>query len=98
VRVVAQLDHYFNYGFERGQYVSVKLAHIGGESINGYFPRGHPDFKALLDHLYDGKPHRIVLEVHPSRETSVAALLEFVADSWVMPDPKEGAAGGQNEA
>jgi hypothetical protein len=35
VRVTAQLDDYFNYGYERGQFICLKLMHISGAWFHG---------------------------------------------------------------
>jgi hypothetical protein len=85
VRVVASLSDYFNYGYDDGDYVSVELGHINGGRIHGYIHRGHKDFQSLVNHLYDGTDHRIMLEILAVKnETSHVLITGFVSDSWVL--------------
>lgn len=89
VRVLAELSDYFNYGYDQGTYVSLRLRHLDNGSIHGFVHRHHEDCQALVNHLYDGKAHRIILEIFPSRgTTSCADVRKFVSDSWIMPEPE----------
>jgi hypothetical protein len=87
VRAKAKLSDYFNYGYKKDEVVSIELKHISGERIHGYVHYGHPGFRQLVDHLYDGNAHRIIVEIFPAKnKTSCVLITRFVSDSWVMTD------------
>jgi hypothetical protein len=89
VRVIAELSDYFNYGFLRGEVVSVQLQDISNGRIHGYIPPRHEDFQALVNYLSDGRSHRIMLDILPAKATTdVVNIIKFVSDSWVMPVPQ----------
>jgi hypothetical protein len=95
VRVDAELSDYFNYGYEKETYVSIELRHLSGERIHGYIHCDHKDFQPLVEHLYDGKSHRVIVEIFPAKnETSCVLITKFVSHSWIMPGPEELATSG----
>jgi hypothetical protein len=90
VRVVAELDDYFNYGFAKADgWVSVRLRHISGGYIHGFLHTTLPDREPLVKHLYDGKSHRLILDIFPGPDTSCVHIAKLAADSWVMPGGAE---------
>jgi hypothetical protein len=85
VRVTATLSDYYNYGYEDDQFLSIQMQHISGGTIYGYIDRNHPDTERLVGQLYDGRSHRIILQIFPMRgKTSNVLISSFVADSWVI--------------
>jgi hypothetical protein len=89
MRVSAELDNYFNFGFDPREYLSLQLRHISDGWIEGYIDQYHPDAKRLVNYLYDGKPHRIILQVTPGERTDHVLITKFYADSWILPDDAE---------
>jgi hypothetical protein len=89
VRVEAELSDYFNFGYGKNEYVSIELRHLNSGAIHGYIDLRHEDCEPLVGHLYDGKSHRIIVEIFPERhETSHELITRFVSDSWVMLGPE----------
>ncbi len=86
VRVIAGLSHYFNYGYTRNTHLSLEMESLDRGRLHGFISHGHPDRESLVKLLYDGKPHRIILEIFPgSDETTHVTILKFVSDSWINP-------------
>jgi hypothetical protein len=89
VRVEASLSDYFNFGYEKNQFVSMQLEHIHDGLIHGYIRYGFKDFHTLVGLLSDGRVHRLSLEIVPARgETSCVLVTKYVSDSWVISFPE----------
>jgi hypothetical protein len=87
VRVVARLDNYYNYDFDRDEFLSFRLDHIDGRWIHGFVHRHVPLAKRLVDLLYDGNSHRVTVSIWPGREnTSHVFINGLVSDSWIVAD------------
>ena len=85
VRVIASLDSYFNYGFNKNYYTSVRLKHLSGDSIHGFIHFSSTEKSRLIKDLYDGGEHRIVVEIMPGESNSCVNILRYVSDSWILP-------------
>jgi hypothetical protein len=90
VRVEASLSDYFNFGYEKYEYISIELKHISGDIIHGYIRHSHKDCQSLVGHLYDGTAHRITLEIFPAKaQTSCVLVTKVMSNSWVLLAPED---------
>lgn len=84
VRVFASLAHYFNFDFDKEEYLSVELRHNFDGRIHGYINLRSPIGPKLLEKLYDGEEHRIAVQIFPGRDNSCVHIVKYIADSWVL--------------
>lgn len=86
VRVIAELDDYFNYGFEPGTHYSVLLRDLARDHLHGFMPADCEDCSKLLAVLRDGREHRIMVAILPKEPgTQVSLITRFISESWIDP-------------
>jgi hypothetical protein len=86
VRIVAQLDDYFNYDYDQREFISIRCTHLSGGWIHGYVHLANSLANQLVELLFDGRPRRMTIGILAAKNPSHALITHLVSSSWVIPD------------